>query len=416
MKNILPKSFTSSDVFYIAIFTFMIIFQSVPYIIFIIWLLFFVFIHRLSFSFEEEKITKFINFTNFKSYKVPRKYIKTTYTVAYLFIISFLVLQFKGEFNQYISLLFPISLAFAVGCKKCILALKLIFEKGLIKAFFLNEKFYSSMVLSSDKKDDDLISYLFYHIKVNYEYKLNLSENDIDEIIEDLKEFNIDSIEKFENRIIYAGKVTDDIENYASKLYAQKNKLDPNKFYKLENINYTDYLFFFEGKLEKRKPVSHEAFSNILESYTEKLWHGDIRKVLTVASLLTLENISSDTDPNMFELSDFDNFIEEVVFMTYEWTSNIEGLKDFLIDRITNEDEDSIHYKWLIGKFGETFIYDGEAYTHKYEDKESFLEDVNYSQVIKILKKCWDRACKTEEVFPEEEAMNERRNGFITWE
>ena len=78
--------------------------------------------------------------------------------------------------------------------------------------------------------------------------------------------------------------------------------------------------------------------------------------------------------------------------------------------------DDSIHYKWLIGKFGETFIYDGEAYTHKYEDKESFLEDVNYSQVIKILKKCWDRACKTEEVFPEEEAMNDRRNGFITWE
>ena len=153
-----------------------------------------------------------------------------------------------------------------------------------------------------------------------------------------------------------------------------------------------------------------------MESYTEKLWHGDIRKVLTVASILTLENISSDTDPNMFELSDFDNFIEEVVFMTYEWTSNIQGLKDFLLDRITNEDDDLIHYKWLIGKSGETFIYDGEAYYHEYEDKESFLEDVNYSQVVKILEKCWSRACKTEKVFPEDEAMNDRRNGFIAWE
>ena len=145
MKNIFPKSLTGFDVLITAIFLFAIFYQSVPYIILIIWLLFFVFVYRLSFSFEEEKINQFINFTNFKGYKVPRKYIKTTYTVAYLFIISYLVLQFKGEFNQYISLLFPISLGFAVGCKKCILALKLIFDKGLIKAFFLNEKFYSSI-------------------------------------------------------------------------------------------------------------------------------------------------------------------------------------------------------------------------------------------------------------------------------
>ena len=324
MKNMFPKSLTGFDVLITAIFLFAIFYQSVPYIILIIWLLFFVFIYRLSFSFEEEKINKFINFTNFKGYKVPRKYIKTTYTVAYLFIVSYLVLQFKGEFNQYISLLFPISLAFAVGCKKCILALKLIFEKGLIKAFFLNEKFYSSMVLSSDKKEK-------------------------------------------------------------------------------------------EGR-EKVRPISHEAFSRILESYAAQLWHGDIRKVLTPASILTLENISSDTDPDMFMLSDFDNFIEEVVFMTFEWTSTIGGLKDFLLDRIINEDESLIDFKWRIGKFGETFIYDGEAYYHEYEDKESFLEDVNYSQLIKILEKCWERACKTEEVFPEDEAMNDRRNGFIAWE
>ena len=39
------------------------------------------------------------------------------------------------------------------------------------------------------------VSSLYDHIKVNYEYKLNLYENDIDEIIEDLKDFNIDSVE-----------------------------------------------------------------------------------------------------------------------------------------------------------------------------------------------------------------------------
>ena len=128
------------------------------------------------------------------------------------------------------------------------------YADGLPDLYFLSSENIANRLMTS--LYEDLMSSLYDHIKVNYEYKLNLSENDIDEIVEDLKDFNIDSVEKFETRIIYAGKVSDDIKNYASKLYAEKNKLDQNKFYKLENIDYTDYLFFFEGKLEKRKPVS----------------------------------------------------------------------------------------------------------------------------------------------------------------
>ena len=261
---------------------------------------------------------------------------------------------------------------------------------------------------------NNLMRTLYDHIKVNYEYKLNLSENDIDEIVEDIKDFNIDSVEKFENRIIYAGKVSDDIDNHASKLYAEKNKIDPNKFYKLENIDYTDYLFFFEGKLEKRKPVSEEAFSKILKSYHLQLWQGDIRKVLYPATILTLVNIAMNTSPDVLEPDDFDDFIDEQVKGTYkDCTSSIEGLTTYIKDNVLDEtDEDRARY-WMIG---DTYELNGEIGSCDYEDLESFIDEVNFNQIIKILQKCWDRACKTEEVFPEDEAMNDRRNGFIAWE
>lgn len=321
MKNIFPKSFTGFDVLVIAMFSFGIFYQSVSYMILIIWLLFFVFIYRLSFSFEEEKINKFINFTNFKGYKIPQKYIKTTNLIAYFFIVSYLVLWFKGEFNQYISLLFPISLAFAVGCKKCILAIKLIFEKGLIKAFFLNEKFYSSMVLDTDKNE--------------------------------------------------------------------------------------------EAEQQQKRPVTEEAFFKILQSYHLQLWNGDIRKVLYPATIQTLVNIGTDTDPNAFHPDDFDDFIDEQVKGTYDRCTTLEGLTTYIKENILDEtDEDRARY-WMIG---DTYELNGEIGSCDYEDLESFIDEVNFTQVIKILQKCWDRACKTEEVFPEDEAMNDRRNGFIAWE
>ena len=283
---------------------------------------------------------------------------------------------------------------------------------GLPDLNFLSSENIANRLMTS--LYEDLMSSLYDHIKVNYEYKLNLSENDIDEIVEDLKDFNIDSVEKFKNRIIYAGKVSDDIENYASKIYAEKNKLDQNKFYKLENIDYTDYLFFFEGKLEKRKPVSEEAFSKILQSYHLQLWQGDIRKVLYPATILTLVNIAMNTSPDVLDPDDFDDFIDQQVKVTYkDCTSSIEGLTTYIKENILEEtDEDKARY-WMIG---DTYEQNGEIGLCDYEDMESFLDEVNFNQVIKILHKCWDRACKTEKVFPEDEAMNDRRNGFIAWD
>ena len=128
----------------------------------------------------------------------------------------------------------------------------------------------------------------------------------------------------------------------------------------------------------------------------------------------TLVNIGTDTDPNAFHPDDFDDFIEEQVKGTFEnCTSSIEGLTTYIKENILDEtDEDRARY-WMIG---DTYELDGEIGSCDYEDMESFLDEVNFNQVIKILHKCWDRACKTEEVFPEDEAMNDRRNGFIAWE
>ena len=72
MKNIFPKSFTEFDLVIFVLFAFY-FYQRLNYVFLIIWLLYFVFIYRLSFSFEEEKINKFIKFTNFKGYKIPQK-------------------------------------------------------------------------------------------------------------------------------------------------------------------------------------------------------------------------------------------------------------------------------------------------------------------------------------------------------
>ena len=94
-------------------------------------------------------------------------------------------------------------------------------------------------------------SSLWDHIKNEYGEKLDLSEIDIDEIVEDLEDFNINSVENFEKHILYADKWREGISSHASKLYAEKYKLDPNVFYQLDHIDYSDYLFFFHGEINE---------------------------------------------------------------------------------------------------------------------------------------------------------------------
>ena len=158
------------------------------------------------------------------------------------------------------------------------------------------------------------------------------------------------------------------------------------------------------------RPISDKAFYEILKSYHMQMWYGNIREVVTPATIKTLENISLDTNPENCVLDDFDNFIEECVFSYYKWTSTPEGIKEYLVEMIINEDDEGKETFWSIG---DTYKSEGKKYECDYSDMESFILEVNPYQVIKVCKKCWDRACTTEEIFPSGEADRDKKIGFF---
>ena len=151
------------------------------------------------------------------------------------------------------------------------------------------------------------------------------------------------------------------------------------------------------------KPVSDSAFSVILESYLEA-----IHEYISNATELTLENIISDTNPDAYifpdflEDNDFNDFTEDWVCDIYEWTSTPKGLEDYLIERINNENEDLLGMSWSIG---DTYEVEGEIEECDYKDIKSFMDNVYFDQAVQILKECWERACKTDMVFSDEEVM-----------
>ena len=48
-----------------------------------------------------------------------------------------------------------------------------------------------------------------------------------------------------------------------------------------------------------------------------------------------------------------------------------------------------------------------------YPDSESFLENVDYSFAVQIIKKCWERACSNGELFPEGEAVKDYSKNYM---
>ena len=151
------------------------------------------------------------------------------------------------------------------------------------------------------------------------------------------------------------------------------------------------------------KPVSESAFSEILNSYLDT-----IHEYISNATELTIDNIISDIDPDAYifpdflEDNDFNDFTEDWVCDIYEWTSTPKGLEDYLNERINNENEDLLGMSWSIG---DTYEVEGEIEDCHYRDIKSFIDNVYFDQVVQILKECWERACKTDMVFSDEEVM-----------
>ena len=108
--------------------------------------------------------------------------------------------------------------------------------------------------------------------------------------------------------------------------------------------------------------------------------------------------------PDFLEDNDLNDFTEDWVCHIYKWTSTPEGLKDYLSEQINNEGEDFLGMSWSIG---DTYEVEGDIEQCAYKDIKSFFDDVNLEQAVKILQKCWGRACKTNKVFSVEEVIEE---------
>ena len=133
------------------------------------------------------------------------------------------------------------------------------------------------------------------------------------------------------------------------------------------------------------KPISDKSFADKCDQYA-------IRMVgsYTSAMVTLIQNIGLDTDPECHDINDFDNFIDEVVTSVYEWTSTVEGLKNYLVEKITNEHDKMRPSYWGIG---DKYVIGGEEYVCEYKALDSFLKDIDFELALTILKECWKDAC-----------------------
>ena len=87
------------------------------------------------------------------------------------------------------------------------------------------------------------------HVKAKYAADLQMTDEDVEELIEDLEDWEISSVEKFEKHLLFATRWFEGVGDEASARYAKLYSLDASEKYydKLSEIDYTDYLFFFHG-------------------------------------------------------------------------------------------------------------------------------------------------------------------------
>tara|TARA_B100001093_G_C26441958_1_gene848486 strand:- start:164 stop:676 length:513 start_codon:yes stop_codon:yes gene_type:complete len=166
------------------------------------------------------------------------------------------------------------------------------------------------------------------------------------------------------------------------------------------------------------RPVSNNAFSDVLINYADSLWdmtttaHAGRTEPATLVSLL---NIGNFVDPKRINPDKFENFIEDMVLRMYENTSTIMKLKKYLEFKLKEWPESEKAVWWKIGESWE-IKETGQKGDCYYPDSESFLENVDYNFAVQIIKKCWERACSTGEIFPEGEAIKDyAKNNVNGW-
>ena len=161
------------------------------------------------------------------------------------------------------------------------------------------------------------------------------------------------------------------------------------------------------------RPVSNNAFSDVLINYADCLWDTTVPDGLTEpATLVSLLNIGYFLDPKRNKPDKFENFIEDMVYKLYENTSTIMKFKKYLEFKINECPESEKAVWWKIGERWE-IKETGQKGNCYYPDSKSFLENVDYDFSVQIIKKCWERACSTEELFPEGEAVKDYAKNYI---
>ena len=137
------------------------------------------------------------------------------------------------------------------------------------------------------------------------------------------------------------------------------------------------------------RPVSDSAFSKILKSYISDDFFGTFEQTTDI----TLARIADLADPDDWDTGEQDPEHWIYVMRLYKATSNKENLKNWY--KAEFEEDDDMEEIWDIGE------------GCFYEDAESFMNEVEYDVVIKVLNICWSRSCQTNEPFPSEQYLND---------
>ena len=145
---------------------------------------------------------------------------------------------------------------------------------------------------------------------------------------------------------------------------------------------------------EARRPVSENAFSNILKSHIVKIQESDKKEVNNSATIAILNIIAEQTDPdkNNFDNTNSKDFVSEVVFKTYKLISTLDSLENYSSNLIKNLSKEEAR---TIG-IGQPYKLEGNESFLNYQNKKSFFLDINFNRMLKVIHKSWNRACKTD--------------------
>ena len=137
------------------------------------------------------------------------------------------------------------------------------------------------------------------------------------------------------------------------------------------------------------KPINDEAFNNILLEFSFNCC-----QFCSEATYITMEQIAYDSDPSTYDEEDRENIVSKI----YEMVITTKGFEVYKAEYLFN----AIDLRLRPEYYGQPQDEECEI---SYDDFDSFIDDIDYSFLNKNLKRCWDRACITDQPFPEDELL-----------